>query len=53
MKPLCQTCINIFHFPECRTENLMDCVRLIMNCRNYCRRDTKKDNKETEVVQNE
>lgn len=39
MKPLCQTCVNIFHFPECCTENLTDCVRLITNCRNYSRRD--------------
>lgn len=39
MKPLCQTCINIFHFPECCTENLTDCVRLITNCRNYSRND--------------
>lgn len=37
MKPLCQTCINRFHFPECCTENLTDCVRLIMNCGNYSR----------------
>lgn len=39
MKPLCQTCINIFHFPECCTENLTDCVRLITNCANYSRQD--------------
>ena len=39
MKLLCQTCINRFHFPECCTENLTDCVRLIMNCRNYNRHD--------------
>lgn len=40
MKPLCQTCINRFHFPECCTENLTDCVRLVTNCRNYSRNDT-------------
>lgn len=39
MKPLCQTCINRFHFPECCTENSTDCVRLITNCRNYSRND--------------
>lgn len=39
MKPLCQTCINIFHFPECCTENLTDCVRLITSCGNYNRHD--------------
>lgn len=39
MKPLCQTCINIFHFPKCCTENLTDCVSLITNCRNYNRSD--------------
>ncbi len=39
MKPLCQTCINIFHFPECCTENLTDFVRLITNCVNYSKHD--------------
>lgn len=39
MKQLCQTCINIFHFPECRTENLTDCVKMITNCGNYSGRD--------------
>lgn len=39
MKPLCQTCINVFHFPECCAENLTDCVRLITNCRNYSGQD--------------
>lgn len=39
MKPLCQTCINIFHFPECCTENLTDCVKLVTNCANYSRHD--------------
>lgn len=39
MKPLCQTCINRFHFPECYTENLTDCVRLVTNCGNYSRND--------------
>lgn len=37
--PLCQTCINIFHFPECCAENLTDCVRIITNCANYSRHD--------------
>lgn len=54
MKPLCQTCINIFHFPECCTENLTDCVRMITNCRNYSRHDMdENDNKEIEVIQSE
>lgn len=39
MTPLCQMCINRFHFPECCTENLTDCVRLITNCGNYSRDD--------------
>lgn len=46
MKPLCQTCINIFHFPECCTENLMDCVRLITDCRNYSRHDMGENERE-------
>lgn len=46
MKPLCQTCVNIFHFPECCTENLTDCVRLITNCGNYIRQDTREIEKE-------
>lgn len=51
MKPLCQTCINIFHFPECCTENSTDCVRLIANCRNYSGHDMgeiEKEEKESE-----
>ncbi len=43
MTPLCQTCINIFYFPECCTENLTDCVRLITNCRNYSGRDMREN----------
>lgn len=39
MKPLCQTCINIFHFPECCTEDLTDCIRLVTNCANYSKHD--------------
>lgn len=39
MKPLCRTCINIFHFPQCCTGDLTDCVRLIVNCGNYSRHD--------------
>ena len=54
MKPLCQTCVNIFHFPECCTENLTDCVRLITHCANYSRRDmVENDNAEIEVIQSE
>ncbi len=41
MKPLCQTCVNIFHFPECCTENLTDCVKIITNCANYSGHDMK------------
>lgn len=53
MKPLCQTCINIFHFPECCTENLTDCVRLITNCGNYSKHDMgENDNAEMEVAHN-
>lgn len=48
MKPLCQTCINIFHFSECCTENLTDCVRLITNCRNYNKNDMRKECEENE-----
>lgn len=40
MKSLCQTCINIFRFPKCCTENLTDCARLITDCVNYSRHDT-------------
>lgn len=46
MKPLCQTCINGFHFPECCTEDLTDCVRLITNCANYSRYDVGEIEKE-------
>lgn len=54
MKPLCQTCINRFHFPECCTENLTDCVRLITNCGNYSRHDMgENNNAEIEVMQSE
>lgn len=35
MKPLCQTCTNIFNYPECCTENLEDSVKIITHCRNY------------------
>ncbi len=35
MKLLCQTCTNIFDFPECCTEDLEDSVKIITNCRNY------------------
>lgn len=35
MKPLCQTCANIFDFPKCCTENLTDCVKIITHCGNY------------------
>lgn len=35
MNPLCQTCTNIFNYPECCTENLEDSVKLITHCRNY------------------
>ncbi len=51
MKPLCQMCINIFHFPECCTENLTDCAKLITNCGNYSGYDMgekKKEKKEGE-----
>lgn len=48
MKPLCQTCINIFHFPECCTENLTGCVSLITNCRNYSRYDMGESEKKKE-----
>ena len=48
MKPLCQIYINIFHFPECCTENLTDCVRLITNCGNYSREDIGEKKKERE-----
>lgn len=53
MKPLCQTCINIFHFPECCTENLTDCARLITNCANYSRHDMGESEKKKEENQNE
>lgn len=54
MKPLCQTCINIFHFPECCAENLTDCVKLITNCRNYSKHDMgENDNEEMEIIRNE
>lgn len=53
MKPLCQTCINIFHFPECCTENLTDCVKLITNCANYSRHDMGERENEMEVNRNE
>lgn len=46
MKSLCQTCINIFYFPECCTENLTDCVRIITNCKNYSKHDMKKKHEE-------
>lgn len=46
MNPLCQTCVNIFHFSECCTENLTDCVRLITNCGNYSRNDMEEIEKE-------
>lgn len=53
MKPLCQTCINRFHFPECCTENLTDCVRLVANCGNYSRYDMGESEKKKEENQNE
>ncbi len=53
MKPLCQTCINIFHFPKFCTENLTDCVRLITNCRNYSRQDMGEIENKKEENQNE
>lgn len=31
----CETCINIFHFPECCTENLTDSLIWIPRCGNY------------------
>lgn len=31
----CETCINIFYFPECCTENLTDSVKWIPRCENY------------------
>lgn len=51
MKQLCQTCINRFHFPECCTEDLTDCVKLIAHCANYSRHDMgeiEKEEKEDE-----
>ena len=53
MKPLCQTCINIFHFPECCTENLTDGARLITSCSNYNRRDMGEIENEVEENQSE
>jgi len=53
MKPLCQTYINIFHFPECCAENLTDCVRLITNCGNYSRHDMGESENKKEENQNE
>lgn len=53
MKPLCQTCINIFNFPECCTENLTDCVRLITNCGNYSEHDMRENEQEKEEEKNE
>lgn len=53
MKPLCQTCINRFHFPECCTENLKDCVRLITHCANYSKHDMGEIDKNKEVNINE
>lgn len=34
-EPLCKTCLNAFHFPECCSENLMDCIKIITYCPNY------------------
>ena len=53
MKPLCQTCINVFYFPECCTENLTDYVRLITNCGNYSRQDMGESENKKEENQNE
>lgn len=35
MNPLCETCTNIFDFPNCCTENLYDGVKFIAHCKNY------------------
>ena len=35
MEPQCKTCRNIFDFPECCTENLSDCFKVVKDCRNY------------------
>lgn len=53
MKPLCQTCINRFHFPECCTEDLADCVKLATNCRNCSRDDMGETENEAEENQSE
>ena len=53
MKPLCQMRVNIFHFPECCTENLTGCVRLMMNCGNYSRQDMGESENKKEENQNE
>lgn len=53
MKPLCQTCVNIFHFPECCTENLTDCVKLVTNCGNYSGNDMGESENKKEENQNE
>lgn len=32
---LCKTCNNIFDFPECCEENLVDSLKVVIDCRNY------------------
>lgn len=39
MKPLCQTCTNIFDFPKCCTESLSDSVKIVTCCENYSGND--------------
>lgn len=34
-EPLCKTCRNALDFPKCCTENLSNCVKVIINCVNY------------------
>lgn len=47
-KPLCQTCNNIFYFPECCTENLADSVKIITYCENYDGNKMEKSEKQEE-----